>query len=798
MNRFLFLVPSRLALVAAMLLSATTTVRASDPNDHPHGNTPLHLAALRGDVAALERLLGAGADPNVRNDAGATPLHYATMSEPMVAALLAAGAEPDVVSDAGLTPLLGAAGRPDSFPVVQRLAAAGANLNAHRRERRGVLGQANVLAVAIMGGDPRTIAFLLDRGAEVNPRLGAPPLMAAAVSGNIEVARELLARGAELNVAQNLPGSALNAAFFAGNRDFARFLIEQGADLTIPSRGGTTAMIWSAYHDTGDADITRELVARGADIHVSNDEGETALSYALKSAPDTELVRYLHELGAETPNQSAPTKVAPRREIPPPGESREALVRASAQRAVDVLQRSSTVFLQNGFVRDTAKCVSCHQQALPAAAFALARERGLEIDEHAVARLFAATVATRADEVESARQLDRPTPGGGLTLGYDANGLGAFGYEDDGSMSSFSRYLLSVQLPDGSWKENVRRPPMSDGPIVFTTWTLRAVQLYPPTGHEEAAAGALQRARAWLARQSAHSHNDRVFQLLGLAWTGESRPALEPLIETLLQTQGEDGGWAQLPGREPDAWATGSALVALHHAGLAPTHEAYERGITFLLRTQFDDGSWWVRSRSWPFQPHFDGKFPHGKDQWISAAGSAWATIALLQTLQPTVARRQLPNAHELIAAFQQSAAKAAHPALASVESEATPETAVDFLRDIRPVLERSCAGCHGGARPKAGFILTSREALLRGGQSGDPAIVPGDAEASPLYLQVAGQVEDLEMPPLNRRGKYPGLSAEELQRFRAWINAGAPWAPEPSNEAVASTTKPENAFPDF
>jgi pimeloyl-ACP methyl ester carboxylesterase len=107
----------------------------------------------------------------------------------------------------------------------------------------------------------------------------------------------------------------------------------------------------------------------------------------------------------------------------------------------------------------------------------------------------------------------------------------------------------------------------------------------------------------------------------------------------------------------------------------------------------------------------------------------------------------------------------------------------VDFARDIQPLFERSCVGCHGGKRPKGGFTLDSREALLKGGQSGEPAVVPGDAEASPLYRQVRGMVEDLEMPPLSRRVKYPALSGEEIDRLRAWINAGAPWMsakPEP------------------
>ena len=46
-----------------------------------------------------------------------------------------------------------------------------------------------------------------------------------------------------------------------------------------------------------------------------------------------------------------------------------------------------------------------------------------------------------------------------------------------------------------------------------------------------------------------------------------------------------------------------------------------------LLRTQCDDGSWYVQTRSWPFQPYFESKFPYGRDQWISAPATAWAVM---------------------------------------------------------------------------------------------------------------------------------------------------------------------------
>jgi hypothetical protein len=59
---------------------------------------------------------------------------------------------------------------------------------------------------------------------------------------------------------------------------------------------------------------------------------------------------------------------------------------------------------------------------------------------------------------------------------------------------------------------------------------------------------------------------------------------------------------------------------------------ALKRGIHFLLKTQLEDGSWYVKSRSVPLQPYFEGGFPHGNDQWISAAATNWAAMALALT----------------------------------------------------------------------------------------------------------------------------------------------------------------------
>ena len=98
----------------------------------------------------------------------------------------------------------------------------------------------------------------------------------------------------------------------------------------------------------------------------------------------------------------------------------------------------------------------------------------------------------------------------------------------------------------------------------------------------------------------------------------------------LIAEQRPDGGWAQLRSLASDAYATGQTLVALKTAaGLSPTDPAYERGVRFLLRTQLNDGSWHIRTRALPLPPYFDSGFPHGPDQFISAAATNWAAMGL-------------------------------------------------------------------------------------------------------------------------------------------------------------------------
>src|SRR5262249_30219566 len=141
--------------------------------------------------------------------------------------------------------------------------------------------------------------------------------------------------------------------------------------------------------------------------------------------------------------------------------------------------------------------------------------------------------------------------------------------------------------------------------------------------------GAIKRAAAWLAKVEPKTNDDRVWKLMGLAWAEMDKDASRKSVREVLTLQRPDGGWSDMPSMESSAFATGKALVALQVAGVKTTDSAFQRGLRFLLDTQQEDGSWYVRSRALAFQPYFDNGYPHGYDQWISAAGAGWATAAL-------------------------------------------------------------------------------------------------------------------------------------------------------------------------
>src|SRR5262249_3366561 len=278
-------------------------------------------------------------------------------------------------------------------------------------------------------------------------------------------------------------------------------------------------------------------------------------------------------------------------------------------------------------------------------------------------------------------------------------------------------------------------------------------------GRKEEFTASVERARRWLWKVKPETNEEAVFQLLGLHWAGEPAEKLADLAQSLRQQQRKDGGWAQLPMLESDAYATGEALYTLARTGTDVTDPAWQRGLRFLLEHQEDDGTWHVARRAFPFQPTMESGFPHHRDSWLSAAATSWAVLALTRVLPVGTA------------SAEPAAAQQTPPVKRPEDGER-----IDFAQQIKPVLERSCVACHGGEKPRSLFRLDGRDAILKGGASGAAAVVPGHSEKSPLIDYVSGKVPDSEMPPKAARERFPGLTTDEVALLRAWIDQGAEW----------------------
>lgn len=95
----------------------------------------------------------------------------------------------------------------------------------------------------------------------------------------------------------------------------------------------------------------------------------------------------------------------------------------------------------------------------------------------------------------------------------------------------------------------------------------------------------------------------------------------------------------------------------------------------------------------------------------------------------------------------------------------------VDFQRDIAPILEERCWYCHGEDEQESGLRLDLRARMLRGGDSGLPAVVPGKPDKSYLIEVVKHLDPDVKMPPDEEK-----IPDEEIALLSRWIQSGAQW----------------------
>ncbi len=764
-------------LARFLLALVTTFCQAAIPVPHlPHpnlestgnesenslGNSRLHWACLNNNVERVVALIEKGAAVNERNKVNATPLIYGAGNLEIVRRLVKHGADVNHSSQFKSTPLHVAARHPQSHAIVKFLIEHGAD----PRVIDG--GGSSVLDIAAQAGDLATVQLLLEQGIEPGNLSGA------AMYGHYKIVERLLIAGASINDAPRFAGHALNFALYGQQPEIAKLLVEHGADLSLRSPAGqheTPPMLWAAYNEHNDASVAQAMISHGADVNQKSSLGETALDWAIErnNAP---LERLLRQSGGQPGSSYRKQKTLPDNHLPLPPESLSPFIRDGITRAIQLLQQSSDRFLASSLAKKQ-QCVTCHQQTLPAIALGAARERGIRVDESSIARQVQDQIQfwRKNEKIAKSYELIRPQPDTPVLLGYGLLGLSSLGYPNNELTEAMIHYLLDTQQADGSWPAADYRPPMEDGPIQGTALAIASLRRYPLAKRAEEIEQALVTARRYLERSRPTSFNQAVFQFLGLRWAGLGQEQLELKLDGLLAKQQVDGGWSPLPGLASDAWATGQALVAILAANdQGSDSPAYQAGVRYLLRTQFADGSWYVKSRSWPFQPHFESGFPHGKDQWISAGATAWAVMALLGTedRQESVPVRDWMTMRPSDKEEQGEQPTRFTPAR-------TPKTS--FLRDIQPILERSCGACHGtrAKKNKGSFSILTPSSIQSGGQSKETLVTMGNGQKSVLIQMITDRIEDLEMPPLSKRQKFPALSTQEVWILTTWIDEGLP-----------------------
>jgi ankyrin repeat protein len=291
---------------ARVLLQRQVDVNAAQPD----GATALAWAAHWDDLEIAALLIQAGANVNAANELGVTPLMLAAVngSAPMVERLLGAGADPSLARPSGETAIMMAA-RAGNLDAVRLLVERGADVNA--RTARGY----TVLMWAAAEKHGRVAQFLLERGADIRARTasttppnrnyagrddsqvtkgprpllqerealnpeyrrdllrsregpraegGFTPLLYAALSGDIETFRVLLAAGADVNEAAPDGMTALVLALIKKHEALAVDLLDRGADPNASGTGYTALHVASAI---GQPEAVKALLARGADVN---------------------------------------------------------------------------------------------------------------------------------------------------------------------------------------------------------------------------------------------------------------------------------------------------------------------------------------------------------------------------------------------------------------------------------------------------------------------------------------------------------------------------------------------------
>lgn len=649
----------RLALVAAALLGASAfgadtseffrairandlaTLRtlAKDPttvnSTDARKTTPLIYAALFGNPESVRILLNAGADVDARNDTGLSALIVAACNPEMARMLVDKGAGVNAKTNQGRTPLIVAASCTGSFPTLKLLLAKGADVKA-----ADGMGNTALLAAASYSGYDN-VKLLIDAGSDVDAKdiSGQTALMSAAGLSDVATTRLLLAKGADPNVANTFGGRVrhgdinlkqLTALHFAAPHapaELVRALLDAGAKAGAKDVRDMTPLMIAAAAEKQDAEVVKLLVKATENVNAADIYGETAMDWARKFNHPAVLNVLA---GANIPSKM-PAPPPPSRTLAPNGP------RAAMEQGMGLVGKASGDFFKEG------GCVACHHQAMAIRAWAAMHKAGVTADETPAKQYAMGLMAARPMLEPNALQMVGP-PGDTDSILYVMTAAADAKAPASPLTDATVNFIANRQLADGRWSigfGGISRAPLEESDVTRTMMAVKLLKAYAWPARQAEFDQRIARARQWLESIRPATSYEQAERLLAMSWAGSDKARLQAVAKDLLASQRADGGWAQTDFLDSDAYATGLALHALNETGQArPPEAAYRKGVEYLLRTQLDDGSWYVRSRSPKFQPYFQSGFPHDHDQWISMAATAMAAAALAPAASVLLSQR--------------------------------------------------------------------------------------------------------------------------------------------------------------
>jgi len=592
--------------------------------------TPLHYAAIYGSQESIEFLLKAGANPNARDQSGATPLVYAAWSYERTRLLVEHNADVNAATKHGITPVLVAAGVHGNVRTVRYLLDKGADVNARTEDNE------DPLLRAASFGDPDTLQLLLERGADVKraDKAGFTALLGAPAFPDAVRIRMLLKAGADPNALNTFAGMVKNGPIALTHRsplmvaapysdqETIVSLLKAGARVNETDCRKMTPLMLAVATDHAQPATVRQLLAAGADVQPKDIYGDSALDWARKYN-NPEILSILVAAGAHGRDVSAAVDSP-----------------ATIQNAdpADSIKRSLLLFGKSDFFRAGGGCAGCHHQPAQARAYAAVKTANLSPDPGLRKAFVDSLVANRPRVMGVMPTLS--SFGGDFDVVLQVMAANADLKEPPNDLTDLMAHFVAArQDASGAWVNlGTSRAPLEESTISRTAYAIVCLKQYSWPARQTEFDERVEMAAAWLAQASPETTYEHADRITGLYAAGVASSKLRSDADRLIRLQHEDGGWAQTKYLESDAYATGVALETLFRTGLLKEDDpAYRRAVAFLLRTQFPDGSWHVLSRAPKFQPYFQSGFPFDHDQWISSIGTAWAVMALSHAAAPSL-----------------------------------------------------------------------------------------------------------------------------------------------------------------